>query len=74
MNGNKTQPTGTAAGRLMADLVTGATPVVDPHDFWLGRFSDGSRVRLDSGFRDTGTWLTQTRKLTFWSNSAIVIH
>ncbi|OIQ45808.1 MAG: D-amino-acid oxidase [Roseobacter sp. MedPE-SW] len=29
---------GPAAGRLTADLVTGDTPVVDPHDFRLSRF------------------------------------
>ena len=38
------------AGRLMADLVTGATPVVDPHDFRLSRFTDGSRIVSLSGF------------------------
>lgn len=37
------------AGQLMADIVTGAPPVVDPHDFRLSRFSDGSKIRLDSG-------------------------
>ncbi|MFT7594663.1 MAG: glycine/D-amino acid oxidase-like deaminating enzyme [Paracoccaceae bacterium] len=47
---------GPGAGRLMADLVTGATPVVDPHDFRLSRFSDGSRVRPVSG-RLTGETL-----------------
>ncbi|MHA6263472.1 NAD(P)/FAD-dependent oxidoreductase [Arenibacterium sp. CAU 1754] len=41
---------GPGAGRLMADLVTGATPVVDPHDFRLSRFTDGSRIKPDSGF------------------------
>lgn len=41
---------GPGAGRLMADLVTGTTPVVDPYDFRLSRFSDGSRVRPDSGY------------------------
>jgi glycine/D-amino acid oxidase-like deaminating enzyme len=40
---------GPAAGRLMADLVTGAAPVVDPHAFRLSRFSDGSRIRPDHG-------------------------
>jgi glycine/D-amino acid oxidase-like deaminating enzyme len=38
------------AGRLMADLVTGAAPVVDPHDFRLSRFTDGSRIVSLSGF------------------------
>jgi glycine/D-amino acid oxidase-like deaminating enzyme len=41
---------GPGAGRLMADLVTGATPVVDPHAYRLSRFTDGSVVRLESGF------------------------
>lgn len=41
---------GPGAGRLMADLVTGATPLVDPHDFRLSRFSDGSRIRPETGF------------------------
>lgn len=36
---------GPGAGRLMADLVTGATPVVDPHPFRFSRFSDGTRRR-----------------------------
>ncbi len=35
---------GPAAGRLMADLVTGSEPLVDPIDFRLSRFSDGSVV------------------------------
>jgi hypothetical protein len=34
----------------MADLVTGAAPVVDPHDFRLSRFTDGSRIVSLSGF------------------------
>ena len=33
---------GPGAGRLMADLVAGDTPVVDPAPFRLGRFADGS--------------------------------
>ncbi|MDX7951537.1 FAD-binding oxidoreductase [Lichenihabitans sp. Uapishka_5] len=40
---------GPGAGRLVADLVTGAAPVVDPHDFRLSRFSDGSKRRVLSG-------------------------
>ncbi len=32
-----------AAGRLMAELVTGETPVVDPSPFRYSRFSDGSK-------------------------------
>lgn len=39
-----------AAGQLAADLVTGDGPVVDPHDFRLSRFSDGSRYGPMSGF------------------------
>lgn len=39
-----------AAGRLTADLVTGAPPLVDPHAFRFSRFSDGSRVALMDGF------------------------
>ncbi|SOC34811.1 glycine/D-amino acid oxidase-like deaminating enzyme [Rhizobium subbaraonis] len=41
---------GPGAGRLMADIVTGATPVVDPRDFRLSRFTDGSKIELISGF------------------------
>jgi glycine/D-amino acid oxidase-like deaminating enzyme len=41
---------GPGAGRLMADLVTGRAPVVDPKDFRFGRFSDGSKIELISGF------------------------
>ncbi|MGD9865942.1 MAG: NAD(P)/FAD-dependent oxidoreductase [Pseudodonghicola sp.] len=41
---------GPGAGRLMADLVTGATPVVDPTEFRLSRFTDGSRVHIDPGY------------------------
>lgn len=37
------------AGRLMADLVTGAAPVVDPRAFRLSRFSDGSKIHLEPG-------------------------
>jgi glycine/D-amino acid oxidase-like deaminating enzyme len=40
---------GPGAGRLMADLVTGAAPVVDPSPFRFSRFSDGSRTVLDVG-------------------------
>ncbi|RWR30833.1 FAD-binding oxidoreductase [Sinirhodobacter populi] len=39
-----------AAGRLMADLVTGRTPVVDPAPFRFSRFSDGSKIEIISGF------------------------
>lgn len=41
---------GPAAGRLMADIVTGNAPLVDPHNFRFNRFSDGSKVELVSGF------------------------
>lgn len=41
---------GPAAGRLMADLVIGRTPLVDPKDFRFSRFTDGSKVRPISGF------------------------
>ncbi|WP_425045125.1 NAD(P)/FAD-dependent oxidoreductase [Primorskyibacter sp. S87] len=40
---------GPGAGRLVADLITGAAPVVDPHPFRLSRFTDGSRVAPDPG-------------------------
>jgi glycine/D-amino acid oxidase-like deaminating enzyme len=39
-----------AAGRLMADIVTGATPTVDPSDYRFSRFHDGSPIQLFSGF------------------------
>jgi glycine/D-amino acid oxidase-like deaminating enzyme len=41
---------GPGAGRLAADLVCQTTPVVDPRDFRLSRFTDGSRITLQSGF------------------------
>jgi glycine/D-amino acid oxidase-like deaminating enzyme len=40
---------GPGAGRLMADLVTGATPIVDPQPFVLDRFARSRRVRGQSG-------------------------
>lgn len=40
---------GPAAGRLAADLVTGATPIVDPSPFRFSRFSDGSNPRPITG-------------------------
>jgi glycine/D-amino acid oxidase-like deaminating enzyme len=40
---------GPGAGRLMADLVTGAPPVVDPAPFRYSRFSDGTRPRPTTG-------------------------
>jgi hypothetical protein len=33
----------------VADLATGSTPVVNPHDFRLSRYSDGSNPQLMSG-------------------------
>lgn len=41
---------GPAAGRLMANLVTGETPIVDIQAFSLSRFSDGSTPKPISGF------------------------
>ncbi|HBF32829.1 FAD-binding oxidoreductase [Rhizobium sp.] len=41
---------GPAAGRLMADIVLGRAPIVDPHNFRFSRFSDGSKVEIISGF------------------------
>jgi len=40
---------GPGAGHLVADLVTGARPIVDPTAFRLSRFSDGSRPKPQSG-------------------------
>ncbi len=41
---------GPGAGRLLADLATARAPVVDPHDFRLSRFTDGSRVAPQTGY------------------------
>jgi glycine/D-amino acid oxidase-like deaminating enzyme len=41
---------GPGAGKLMADLVTNDTPLVDPHAFRLERFSDGTKITIDAGF------------------------
>lgn len=41
---------GPAAGGLMADLVTGRPPRVDPAEFRFSRFTDGSRIAPDEGF------------------------
>jgi glycine/D-amino acid oxidase-like deaminating enzyme len=38
---------GPGAGHLMADLVTGSAPLVDPSPFRYSRFVDGSRPLLD---------------------------
>jgi glycine/D-amino acid oxidase-like deaminating enzyme len=40
---------GPGAGRLMADLVTGRHPIVDPNPFHFSRFSDGSHLTLFAG-------------------------
>jgi glycine/D-amino acid oxidase-like deaminating enzyme len=40
---------GPGAGRLIADLATGAEPIVDPKEFRFTRFSDGTRVRPIAG-------------------------
>ena len=36
---------GPGAGRLVADMVAGAPPIVDPAPFRLSRFTDGSNPR-----------------------------
>jgi glycine/D-amino acid oxidase-like deaminating enzyme len=41
---------GPGAGRLTADLASGAPPVVDPTPFRFSRFTDGSRPRPLTGF------------------------
>jgi glycine/D-amino acid oxidase-like deaminating enzyme len=41
---------GPAAGRLAADLLTGAPPIVDPTPFRYARMVDGSRLRPNAGF------------------------
>ena len=38
-----------AAGRLAADIATGAHPIVDPTPFRFSRFSDGSKTVVDAG-------------------------
>lgn len=38
---------GPGAGRLAADLVMGATPLVDPTPFRLSRFGDGTPIYID---------------------------
>ena len=40
---------GPAAGRLAADLATGAPPIVDPAPFRYSRFTDGSPITIDAG-------------------------
>lgn len=41
---------GPGAGRLMADLVAGSTPIVDPTPYRFSRFADGSRIEVIAGF------------------------
>jgi glycine/D-amino acid oxidase-like deaminating enzyme len=41
---------GPGAGHLAADLVTGASPIVDPAPYRFGRFSDGTRIEVFAGF------------------------
>ncbi len=41
---------GPAAGRLMADIVIGRSPIVDIAPFRFDRFRDGSKIELISGF------------------------
>jgi glycine/D-amino acid oxidase-like deaminating enzyme len=41
---------GPGAGKLMAQLVTGETPCVDPQPFRFGRFSDGTKPKPIGGF------------------------
>jgi glycine/D-amino acid oxidase-like deaminating enzyme len=40
---------GPGAGRLMADLVTGKTPLVDPAPFRYSRFVDGTKLAPIAG-------------------------
>jgi glycine/D-amino acid oxidase-like deaminating enzyme len=40
---------GPGAGRLAADLLTGATPIVDPTPFRYRRMIDGSRLSPNAG-------------------------
>ncbi len=40
---------GPGAGRLVADLVTGDKPIVDPAPFRYARFFDGSKPRPTTG-------------------------
>lgn len=40
---------GPAAGRLMANLVSGEKPIVDPYPFRFTRFSDGSKIYAEGG-------------------------
>ena len=38
---------GPGAGRLVADMVMGEPPVVDPSEFRIGRYRDGSKLRIE---------------------------
>jgi glycine/D-amino acid oxidase-like deaminating enzyme len=40
---------GPGAGRLMADIVTGRPPIVDPTAFRFSRYTDGSRLQFYTG-------------------------
>jgi glycine/D-amino acid oxidase-like deaminating enzyme len=40
---------GPAAGRLAADIATGARPIVDPTPFRFSRFGDGSQIVVEAG-------------------------
>jgi glycine/D-amino acid oxidase-like deaminating enzyme len=40
---------GLGAGRLTSDLVSGATPMVDPLPFRFSRFTDGSKIKPQAG-------------------------
>jgi len=37
---------GPGTGHLVADLVTGDRPIVDPTEFRLSRFSDGTPITI----------------------------
>jgi glycine/D-amino acid oxidase-like deaminating enzyme len=41
---------GPGAGRLMADIVSGSPPIVDPAPYRFSRFSDGTPVEVIAGF------------------------
>lgn len=41
---------GPGAGHLMADIVSGQTPIVDPKSFRFSRFTDGSNPKPKAGF------------------------
>ncbi|PVA10346.1 D-amino-acid oxidase [Pelagivirga sediminicola] len=41
---------GPGAGGLMADIVLGRSPRVDPHEFRFSRFTDGSRIAPQTGY------------------------